>query len=161
MNFNNKHRKNDRHQKEPVKNGKVKKPFDKKAFREKMYSKNHKILQWENQRRKQILQELGQEVSLHQRNKRKDLNESVAVNDNKQFKFKKSARAVAKREEKLNRYNEMRKKQEEKAQALEKYKQKRTEKYKKLSRKTKKGQPIMKDRIEMLLQQIQLSQSSR
>ena len=43
----------------------------------------------------------------------------------------------------------------EKEEALKKYKEKRMQTYKKLSRKTKKGQPVMKDRLEMLLEKIQ------
>lgn len=41
--------------------------------------------------------------------------------------------------------------------ALNKYKQKKKEKYKKLSAKTSKGQPLMKNRIELLLEEIQSS----
>lgn len=44
---------------------------------------------------------------------------------------------------------------EEKAQALAAYKQNKAEKFKKLSKKTRKGQPVMKDRMQMLLENIQ------
>ena len=43
----------------------------------------------------------------------------------------------------------------EKEEALKKYKEKKMQTYKKLSKKTKKGQPVMKDRLEMLLEKIQ------
>lgn len=45
-------------------------------------------------------------------------------------------------------------------EALNKYKQKKTEKYKKLSKKTKKGQPVMKYRLEMLLEKIEKNYKS-
>lgn len=45
----------------------------------------------------------------------------------------------------------------ERHEALEKYKAKKAETFKKLSRKTSKGQPVMKDRLELLLAKIQLS----
>ncbi|KAL3843223.1 hypothetical protein ACJMK2_021168 [Sinanodonta woodiana] len=47
------------------------------------------------------------------------------------------------------------KKKRELAAALDKYKQKKKEKFKKLCKKTYKGQPVMKDRIEHLLEKIQ------
>lgn len=46
-------------------------------------------------------------------------------------------------------------KQKEKIDALNKYKAEKALKYKKLCKKTKKGQPVMKDRLEMLLEKIQ------
>lgn len=49
------------------------------------------------------------------------------------------------------------KKKMKKEEALQKYKKNKIEKFKKLNKKTKKGQPIMKDRIEMLLEKIQNS----
>ncbi len=51
------------------------------------------------------------------------------------------------------------KKQAEIKAALDKYKRKKTLKFKKLSAKTSKGQPIMKNRIEMLLEKIQQTAS--
>lgn len=43
----------------------------------------------------------------------------------------------------------------EREEALKKYKEKRMQTYKQLSRKTKKGQPVMNVRLEMLLEKIQ------
>lgn len=57
--------------------------------------------------------------------------------------------------EKLKKKEEIKRKQLEKEEALKKYKEKRAETYKKLCKKTKKGQPVMKDRMELLLQKIQ------
>ena len=61
--------------------------------------------------------------------------------------------------EKQRRKEEISQKREERAEALKKYKAQKLEKYKKLNKKTKKGQPIMKYRMEMLLEQIQKSMS--
>lgn len=47
------------------------------------------------------------------------------------------------------------KRKKEIQESLEKYKQKKRDKTKKLAARTSKGQPIMKNRIEMLLEQIQ------
>ncbi|CAH1976594.1 unnamed protein product [Acanthoscelides obtectus] len=59
------------------------------------------------------------------------------------------------KEEKTAKREEFLKKKAEKDEARRKYKMEKVERFKKLSRKTKKGQPIMKDRIEMLLEKIQ------
>lgn len=44
---------------------------------------------------------------------------------------------------------------EERRKALKKYKEKKMQAFKVLSKKNKKGQPVMKGRIEMLLEKIQ------
>lgn len=62
-------------------------------------------------------------------------------------------------EEKKKRKEELVRKKAERDEALRVYREKKTEKFKTLSRKTKKGQPIMKNRMEMLLEQIQKSMS--
>lgn len=43
----------------------------------------------------------------------------------------------------------------EREEALKQYKEKKLRTFKALSRRTKKGQPVMKDRIEILLEKIQ------
>lgn len=60
-------------------------------------------------------------------------------------------------DEKRQKKEELAKQKIEKAEALQQYKLKKLERYKKLHKKTKKGQPIMKHRMEMLLEQIQKS----
>lgn len=66
------------------------------------------------------------------------------------------------KQEFLRKKNEKKKSQEdalrvksEREEALKKYKDKRMQTYKRLSKKTRKGQPVMKDRLEMLLEKIQ------
>ena len=58
---------------------------------------------------------------------------------------------------KLKRKEEAERKQREMKLALEKYEQKKKKRNKKLLSRTSKGQPIMKNRIEMLLEKIQSS----
>ena len=52
-------------------------------------------------------------------------------------------------------------KRKERAAAVEKSKQIRAERMKKLTQKTKKGQPVMKGRIEILLEKIQKQVSDK
>ncbi|KAG5873672.1 hypothetical protein JTB14_013338 [Gonioctena quinquepunctata] len=61
------------------------------------------------------------------------------------------------KEEKQKKREEFLNKKAEKEEALKKYRKEKAAKFKKLSRRTKKGQPIMKDRMEMLLEKIQNS----
>ena len=56
-----------------------------------------------------------------------------------------------KEEQRLEREHQMK----ERELAIEKSKKKRLERIKKLTQKTKKGQPVMKGRIEILLEKIQ------
>lgn len=58
-------------------------------------------------------------------------------------------------EEKKQKREERLKQNEQKKEALQKYKQNKIEKYKKMNKKTRKGQPVMRDRMQMLLEQIQ------
>lgn len=60
-------------------------------------------------------------------------------------------------EEKKTRHFEALKKKEDIRLALEEYKKKKKYKNKKLRKKTKKGQPVMKERLELLLEKIQAS----
>lgn len=59
-------------------------------------------------------------------------------------------------EEKKRREDAIRVKAE-REEALRNYKEKKMRNFKVLSKKTKKGQPVMKDRVEMLLEKIQQS----
>ena len=70
----------------------------------------------------------------------------------------------AAREEFLKKKNEKQEKQEEllrikneREEAIKKYREKKMEVYKKLSKKTKKGQPIMRERMQLLFEKIQQS----
>jgi len=69
------------------------------------------------------------------------------------FKAKREYRR--KQEEKKNRLENAIRVKAEREEALKKYREKKLQNYKVLSKKTKKGQPVMKGRIEMLLEKIQ------
>lgn len=62
---------------------------------------------------------------------------------------------LRKKDEKRKRKEEVTRVKSEREEALKKYKEKKMQMYKKLSKKTRKGQPVMKDRLEMLLEKIQ------
>lgn len=64
------------------------------------------------------------------------------------------------KEEKKRKKEEIQQKREERDKALKEYKKEKTRKYKKLNKKTSKGQPVMKYRMQMLLEQIQKSVSN-
>ena len=53
------------------------------------------------------------------------------------------------------RFEEIKRRREEIRKSLEKYKKNKAEKFKKLSRKTHRGQPKMKERMELLLGKIE------
>lgn len=62
-----------------------------------------------------------------------------------------------KKAEKMEKAAEKKRQHEERVEALKTYKTKKEEKFKVLSRKTKRGQPVMAARMEMLLEKIQQS----
>lgn len=64
------------------------------------------------------------------------------------------------KQEKQRKREEMNKKKAERDEALKAYNEKKFKKFKVLSKKTKKGQPIMKGRMEMLLEQIQYNMTN-
>ncbi|CAG4939073.1 unnamed protein product [Colias eurytheme] len=162
---------------EPSENGK--KPFDKKTYRLKKYSKKYKLEQWEEQRKKRLLHEYqktmkndamagtykpktfdedvpdSSEVGRFVRHP--DLIEKDEQNDRKPKKvsFAKAKEQFKKvKEDKLQQQQEKEKAREEKMQKLQEYKKKKQERFKKLSKKTKKGQPVMSGRMELLLEKI-------
>ncbi|XP_038218629.1 thyroid transcription factor 1-associated protein 26 [Zerene cesonia] len=164
---------------EPSENGNGKKPFDKKTYRLKKYSKKYKLEQWEEQRKKRLLHEYQKsmkndelagtykpktfdedvpdsgEVGRFVRHP--DLIEKDLQNDQKSKKvpFAKAKEQFNKvKEEKLQKQQEKEKAREERNQKLQEYKKKKQERFKKLSKKTKKGQPVMSGRMELLLEKI-------
>ncbi|KAB0805574.1 hypothetical protein PPYR_02544 [Photinus pyralis] len=173
-----------RHQ--PTENAtKSKKPFDKKKWRIKKYSKKYKLEQWENQRKKRVLEgyyremkeeepkfdvqkiyeKYGDEEGENDNNLNKDLlvpssSGTGSPRGKKSIAFKKAKSEFQRiQDEKKRKQEEIIKNKLERAEALKQYKAKKLEKYKKLNKKTKKGQPVMKYRMEMLLEQIQKSMS--
>lgn len=81
-------------------------------------------------------------------------------NENPAYKETIGTTRYAKKDYKVSleqRKEDMLKGEIERKRAMKLYKQRKAEKYKILSQKTKKGQPVMKGRIEMLLEKIQNS----
>lgn len=164
---------------EPAENGK--KPFDKKTYRLKKYSKKYKLEQWEELRKKRLLHEYQKSVkndpmvgTYKPKTFDEDTPDSAEVgrfvkhpdllekelNDQKVKKvpFAKAKEQFSKvKEEKLLKQQEKDKAREERMQKLQEYKKKKQEKFKKLSKKTKKGQPVMSGRMELLLERIKAS----
>ncbi|KAK7869318.1 hypothetical protein R5R35_012881 [Gryllus longicercus] len=137
-----------------------KRTFDKKKWREQKYSKHQKIEQWQERRKK---------AALHKY--RKVLRKEMKIAD-PSFSFN-SGSWEDDRNKRKSRYQEAldeyeRKKEEKEAQrkealrlkaerqaAWERAQAERAERYKILNKKTRKGQPVMKGRIELMLQKIQ------
>ena len=142
-----------------------KKPFDKKKYRLQKYSTKYKINQWEERRKKAILRDYYKELDKSERQtvkKPSSLKDAEQSENDKETQPKKSSAFRKAKQEYLRKKDEKRKEKEEallvkseRKEALEKYKEKKMQTYKKLSKKTKKGQPVMKDRMEMLLEKIQ------
>ncbi|CAB3229562.1 unnamed protein product [Arctia plantaginis] len=159
-----------------------KKPFDKKVYRLKKYSKKYKLEQWEEQRKKRLLREYHKEIkndSSAGTYKPKTFDEDAPDGNSDVGKYvrhpdfvdKQTTAPKSKRDpfqqakeqfnkvkqEKLEKQKEIERAKEEKKKKLEEYKKKKQEKFKKLSKKTKKGQPVMTGRLELLLEKIQRS----
>ncbi|XP_033196489.2 uncharacterized protein LOC117160124 [Bombus vancouverensis nearcticus] len=147
-------------QSEYVSNGKQ--PFNKKQYRLQKYSNKYKVSQWEQRRKKAVVREFYKQIGKdQQQNLKKFAFEADDQNEHEKHQRKISAFHKA-RQEFLDRRNEQQRQEEkacrvkaEREEALKRYKEKRMQTYKQLSRKTRKGQPVMNVRIEMLLEKIQ------
>ncbi|XP_063369877.1 uncharacterized protein LOC134658198 [Cydia amplana] len=163
-------------------NSDEKKPFDKKTYRLKKYSKKYKLEQWEEQRKKLLLRNLQKDLKTDEgagTYKPKTFDEDATDGQDVTGRFvkhpdlieKENAERVEKekkkptltarerhekvKQDKLEKRQQVQKIIEEKKQKMQEYKKQKQEKFKKLSRKTKKGQPVMTGRLELLLEKIQ------
>ncbi|XP_063542544.1 uncharacterized protein LOC134751119 [Cydia strobilella] len=159
-----------------------KKPFDKKTYRLKKYSKKYKLEQWEEQRKKRLLRNLQKDLKSDEgagTYKPKTFDEDVTDGQDVTGRFVKHPDLIEKenvekmekekkkpilsarerhekmKQVKLEKQQQVQKAIEEKKQKMQEYKKIKQEKFKKLSRKTKKGQPVMTGRLELLLENIQ------
>nr|XP_026497703.1 rRNA-processing protein FYV7 [Vanessa tameamea] len=159
-----------------------KKPFDKKAYRLKKYSKKYKLEKWEEQRKKKMLHEYQKSVKdepmigsyktkpfdedttdakstvgrfvMHPDLLEKEL--TVTRKDKDPYtKAKEQFNKI--KQEKIEKQQAKEKANQERFQKLQEYKKKKNERFKKLSKKTRKGQPVMTGRLELLLEKIQSS----
>ena len=153
----------------------TKKPFNKAAWRKKKYSHGHKVEQWKEKQKmsmarsyhKMLKKDEKKALYLKGGGKKHNPNlepigEKTSLTDKKEdFPKPKSGFSKARRkyEEKIiakqKRKEEFLKRQEEKEAAIKKYKEKKALKMKALTAKTKRGQPVMAGRMELLLEQIQ------
>ncbi|XP_060825154.1 thyroid transcription factor 1-associated protein 26 homolog [Bombus pascuorum] len=143
-----------------VSNGK--KPFDKKKYRLQKYSNKYKVTQWEQRRKKAVLRGFYKQIDKdQQQNLRIFASKANDQNGHENQPRRLSAFHKAKQEfldkknEKRERVEEASRVKAEREEALKRYKEKKMQTYKQLSRKTKKGQPVMKARLEMLLEKIE------
>lgn len=157
-----------------------KKPFDKKTYRLKKYSKKYKLDQWEEHRKKKLLHEYYKDTkkdagqgSYKVKSFDEDNTDSpdgigrfvrhpdIIENEQKNLKAKKDPYFKAKekfekiKQEKIEKKQELEKTKEERKVKLQEYKKKKQDRFKKLSKKNKKGQPMMTGRLELLLEKIQ------
>lgn len=156
-----------------------KKPFDKKTYRLKKYSKKYKLEQWEEQRKKKLIREYqnnakndpvvgsykpksfdedttdsNQDVGKYVRHP--DIIEKEKNVQPKKDPFKKAKDQFNKvKEDKIKKREESEKVVAERNKKLQEYKKTKHERFKKLSKKNKKGQPVMTGRLELLLEKIQ------
>lgn len=150
---------------------KIKKPFDKKQWRLKKYSNKYKVEEWENKRKEFMTRRYNKELKkqpvsfdvqkIYEAEVNSDLDGEKEEQENLNKKKKTSRNFVEAigdlQEDKVKRREEAERRRAEKKAALEAYKKRKIEKNRILSKKTNKGQPIMKGRLELLLQQIQES----
>ncbi|EZA56818.1 Thyroid transcription factor 1-associated protein 26-like protein [Ooceraea biroi] len=144
------------------------KTFDKKKYRLQKYSNKYKISQWEERRKKAVLRGFYKELekdrqnvaqtSSNFENTSKNTTEVTSTSKKKGHAFYKAKQEYQRKaNEKKRRQEEAARTKAEREEALKRYKEKKIRNIKVLSQKTKKGQPVMKGRIEMLLEKIQRS----
>ncbi|XP_057654817.1 thyroid transcription factor 1-associated protein 26 homolog [Diorhabda carinulata] len=168
-----------------VETGHEKKPFDKKLYRLKKYSKKYKLQQWEDIRKKTVLKDFYKQVKdtdsefdvakIYNDPKYRDSDEDQDDNklednataktassesdvggNNKLKPFRRALDTFKRiKSDKAKEKEEFLKRKAEKEEALKQYRREKALKYRQLSKKTKKGQPVMKYRMEMLLEKIQ------
>nr|KAF7408870.1 hypothetical protein H0235_013722 [Vespula pensylvanica] len=114
--------------------------------------------QWQERRKRAVLRGYYKEIPKDRCARQKGTETKVETrsreNDTSGPKKSPSFFDVARKEYERKKEETLRVKAE-REEALRKYKEKKMQAYKKLSKRTKKGQPVMKDRIELLLQKIQ------
>ena len=148
-----------------------KKPFDKAAWRKKKYGHDHRVEQWKDQHRLQMKRSY-KKVQRKDEKRQNYLNKFNKDNQNKVAesdlvitgsKSVKPPSSLIKAKDQFNKKvtakklkeEDQAKKEAERKEAIKNYKAKKCAKLKVLSAKTRKGQPVMAGRIELLLEKIQ------
>ena len=141
--------------------------FDKTKYRQKKYSHSHKLNDWkkghklEAQRKYKKLLRKEEKKETFKQKSNPNIDPIGTKPEQAPAKRQLSGMNKAKKsyEEKVKAKQkaaeEVKKKQEEKVAAVKKYKEKKVAKNKALRAVTRRGQPVMAGRMELLLQQIQ------
>ena len=138
-----------------------KKLFNKKKWREKKYGHGHKVDQWKDKHKLAAKMKYKRLLKKEEKNNPNFVQHNKVIQSSREKNTKTSAfsKAVKKYDEqdfkKQLKKEEFLKKQEEKNEAVKKYKEKKAERLKVLNAKTKRGQPKMGGRIELLLAKIE------
>ena len=143
--------------------GKVKKPFNKKVWRDKKYNHGHKVEQWREKHKVAVKMRYKRMLKKEQK-KNPDIKPENTAESNKNISnvpkhktaFSKARQQFNEKElNKKKKKEEFIKKQSEKEEAMKKYKEKKAARLKVLNSKTRRGQPVMAGRMELLLAKIQ------
>ncbi|CAH1403476.1 unnamed protein product [Nezara viridula] len=134
---------------------------DKNSIRKKYIdlklNKKVKVQLWEQRRQKNFKRRYNKEFKRNEITPNEEYKEKGEPSENNQRMgvFKAAHLEIKRRkEEKQRLLQEKLQKKKEIEQAMNEYKKKKAEKFKKLSRKTKRGQPVMRDRIQLLFEEI-------
>lgn len=153
-----------------TKDNRVKKPFNKSKWREQKYSVKHKIDIWKDNRKKVAsrrykkenktsfdVQKIYEEEERRNKNTEDEADEEAEDSGEKQRKrfLKPHEKFLQIQADKQAKKTEIARLRAEKEKAIKKLKKEKLEKYKKLNKKTRKGQPVMKGRLEYLLEKIE------
>jgi len=154
---------------------KTKKPFNKAEWRAKKYGHGHKVDQWRDKHKMSMARSYHkmlkkeEKKALHLKGGTSKNPNLEPIGDKRSFGTDMKAhtsksgfsRAKNKFEEKIaqreKKKEEFIQRQKEKEEAIKKYKEKKAMKMKVLKAKTKRGQPVMAGRMELLLAQIEKS----
>ena len=143
--------------------GKVKKPFNKKIWRDKKYNHGHKVEQWREKHKVAVKMRYKRMLKKEQKKNPDFKPENTAKPNNNISNVPKHKTAFSKARQQFNekelnkkkKKEEFVRKQSEKEEAIKKYKEKKAAKLKVLNSKTRRGQPVMAGRMELLLAKIQ------
>eukprot|EP00096_Caligus_rogercresseyi_P010399 TRINITY_DN3778_c0_g1_i1.p1 TRINITY_DN3778_c0_g1~~TRINITY_DN3778_c0_g1_i1.p1 ORF type:complete len:153 (-),score=45.96 TRINITY_DN3778_c0_g1_i1:223-681(-) len=126
----------------------------KKRWRETMYGKKNKVEDWKAQNRKRLEHRYFKVLKKEGIDK-KSANLAPLGGDKKNYrKIKEDYKKRQEVAEKKAKKDAKEQKFQEKQAARESYKKKKAERYKVLCKKTHRGQPLMRDRMKMLYEQV-------
>lgn len=149
--------------------GKKSNMFNKKEWRRRKYSNKYKLEQWQGRKQRAVLRSYYKELrkTTDQSSSREQTHvaiSSIGVHKDRAPRPTAYQKAVEeykhKQEEKAAKLKEAQRRREERSEALARYRTNKAEVFRKLSMKTKKGQPVMKGRLEILLHKLQKDKQS-